>query len=1051
MKACLNIHCHQIDIYEFERGIFKKKCTLKSNFQEKIDTQKIYAITCSGNEFINEFNSNFSINNLLPASLFSSKNNRKLNNYNFGNLNYYYFIEFKEFILLGTKDEIISYIIEKYNIKDEENENLEKKINEVKYFKKDYEKEKNKNEKIKNDYNKVDKENKSLLNDLEKEKIKNEKMQKDYNNLTKERNELINDKTKIKIEMQNQIDKLSKEKEELLKVQGKEKEKEKIKNEKALNDLKNLLKEKDELLNKEKIKNENGLNDLKKMLKEKDELLNKEKIKNENSLNDLKKFLKEKDELLNKEKINNEKALNSLNLIKKEKDELLKQFKKQKETISEFELNLNDLKSKHQSLIEKEKEIKTEIEKKKNLNKNLEAKISELENQKNQLNDKNKNLEISIKQKEDIITEAKNSLIKEQNINRSLSESLNLEKGKNKELKNKLDNIASENNENMKKILQRLQNEEETNKNIKPKYSELEKSVVLLQKQNEELQSQLKIKNEKLEMSEKNEYSSLKFQLDCKKGEYDITLDITNFSNLIREGWVIRYNSQEGKQKYLKKKEEDTVVVGVVGNRNKGKSFILALLSGYDIDSGFNTKTVGLSIRYGTSPQHNIAILDSAGQESPLLKEENKNLSEDDSKTENEKCYSKTEETTEELSKDENSSKIEESEESEQNQETPKGNINKNNKNGIDEESEETKSIEFEKHSRDKLITEYFIQKFILWKSDIILLVVGNITFTEQKLLYNVKNAVKSLNTGKQIFVIHNLKELTKEEDVNDYIDNTLKKLFNIEIKKIPFLQLLDEKNTNYFPYYFVEKNEKVSHFIFINAFTEKSNYYNIPVIKHIQKAIELNITRNKFSIIDDCKQFLIDNSEDIMEEVPTSENLVLLEDEKCDRIVLKNFKDINLKSFAIDETGGYYKNDNDDPKYSHYIENNKLSINIELPGGGKLIKNVVVGEKNYYFIFKGKKNGDKKIEEDKKNEVSKLLCKKNQRKNNNFFLKIPIPSQLIQVVVPKGETLGDQGKLADIENDEKNEGRKGVYSFEYDVILVNQKVEVDERNTLDL
>ena len=1001
MKACLNIHCHQIDIYELERGIFKKKCTLKSNFQEKIDTQKIYAITCSGNEFINEFNSNFSINNLLPASLFSSKNNRKLNNYNFGNLNYYYFIEFKEFILLGTKDEIISYIIEKYNIKDKENENLEKKIDEVKCFKKDCEKEKNKIEKIKNDYNKVDKENKSLLNDLEKEKIKNEKMQKDYNNLTKERNELINDKTKIKIEMQNQIDKLSKEKEELLKVQEKEKE--------------------------------------------------KEKIKKENDLNDLKKMLKEKNELLNKEKINNEKALNSLNSIKKEKDELLKQLKKRKETISEFELNLNDLKSKHQSLIEKEKKITTEMEKKKNLNKNLEAKISELENQKNQLNDKNKNLEISIKQKEDIIKEVKSSLIKEQNINRSLFESLNLEKEKNKELKNKLDNIASENNENMKKILQRLQNEEETNKNIKPKYSELEKSVVLLQKQNEELQSQLKIKNEKLEISEKNEYSSLKFQLDCKKGEYDITLDITNFSNLIREGWVIRYNSQEGKQKYLKKKEEDTVVVGVVGNRNKGKSFILALLSGYDIDSGFNTKTVGLSIRYGTSPQHNIAILDSAGQESPLLKEENKNLSEDDSKTENEKCYSKTEETTEELSKDENSSKIEESEESEQNQETPKGNINKNNKNGIDEQSEETKSIEFEKHSRDKLITEYFIQKFILWKSDIILLVVGNITFTEQKLLYNVKNAVKSLNTGKQIFVIHNLKELTKEEDVNDYIDNTLKKLFNIEIKKIPFLQLLDEKNTNYFPYYFVEKNEKVSHFIFINAFTEKSNYYNIPVIKHIQKAIELNITRNKFSIIDDCKQFLIDNSEDIMEEVPTSENLVLLEDEKCDRIVLKNFKDINLKSFAIDETGGYYKNDNDDPKYSHYIENNKLSINIELPGGGKLIKNVVVGEKNYYFIFKGKKNGDKKIEEDKKNEVSKLLCKKNQRKNNNFFLKIPIPSQLIQVVVPKGETLGDQGKLADIENDEKNEGRKGVYSFEYDVILVNQKVEVDERNTLDL
>ena len=50
----------------------------------------------------------------------------------------------------------------------------------------------------------------------------------------------------------------------------------------------------------------------------------------------------------------------------------------------------------------------------------------------------------------------------------------------------------------------------------------------------------------------------------------------------------------------------------------------------------------------------------------------------------------------------------------------------------------------------------------------------------------------------------------------------------------------------------------------------------------------------------------------------------------------------------------------------------------------------------NYCFIFEGHKNGDKEIEEDKKNEVSKLICKKNFRKSNNFKLKIPIPFQLI-------------------------------------------------------
>ena len=55
-------------------------------------------------------------------------------------------------------------------------------------------------------------------------------------------------------------------------------------------------------------------------------------------------------------------------------------------------------------------------------------------------------------------------------------------------------------------------------------------------------------------------------------------------------------------------------------------------------------------------------------------------------------------------------------------------------------------------------------------------------------------------------------------------MENTLKKLYDIDIECIPYLNIKDEKvsnNNKYYPYYFVEKNGKVSHFIFINAFTE--------------------------------------------------------------------------------------------------------------------------------------------------------------------------------------------------------------------------------------
>ena len=40
------------------------------------------------------------------------------------------------------------------------------------------------------------------------------------------------------------------------------------------------------------------------------------------------------------------------------------------------------------------------------------------------------------------------------------------------------------------------------------------------------------------------------------------------------------------------------------------------------------------------------------------------------------------------------------------------------------------------------------------------------------KLLLRVKKEVKNLDKNKQIFVIHNLKDYSTEEQVNDYIEN---------------------------------------------------------------------------------------------------------------------------------------------------------------------------------------------------------------------------------------------------------------------------------------
>jgi len=82
-----------------------------------------------------------------------------------------------------------------------------------------------------------------------------------------------------------------------------------------------------------------------------------------------------------------------------------------------------------------------------------------------------------------------------------------------------------------------------------------------------------------------------KEQLDEKIGKYDIVVDINSILSLQDKGWNIDYPL--GKDDYEKKVKKESIIMGVLGNRNKGKSFILAKLSGYQIKQGFSIKTEG--------------------------------------------------------------------------------------------------------------------------------------------------------------------------------------------------------------------------------------------------------------------------------------------------------------------------------------------------------------------------------------------------------------------------------------------------------------------------
>ena len=111
----------------------------------------------------------------------------------------------------------------------------------------------------------------------------------------------------------------------------------------------------------------------------------------------------------------------------------------------------------------------------------------------------------------------------------------------------------------------------------------------------------------------------------------------------------------------------------------------------------------------------------------------------------------------------------------------------------------------FKEKSREKLITELFLQNYIIKNSDILLIVVGIMTYSEQKLLNRIKLQLKNSKYNKRIFVIHNLMTFTKIEQVHEYIDTVLKKSMTFKLEEGHKISTSTEKEDGI---YFVEKND---------------------------------------------------------------------------------------------------------------------------------------------------------------------------------------------------------------------------------------------------
>ena len=421
---------------------------------------------------------------------------------------------------------------------------------------------------------------------------------------------------------------------------------------------------------------------------------------------------------------------------------------------------------------------------------------------------------------------------------------------------------------------------------------------------------------------------------------YDVIIDIKSLKG-INKGWEIKMD-KNGEKRFKEYKDKKALIIGVIGNSNKGKSFLLSKISKIKLPSGTNIRTEGLSIKYPELEEYKnrkIVLLDSAGLETPLLLDKNER---------------------EEI-------------------------LNKSFSKFTNEMNEKLKE-----KAREKIMTEIFLQNFIMYYSDIIIVVVGILTYTEQKLLNRIKEEISKTKKKKTLYIIHNLITYTSKEQVQLYINNNLLNSATFDLEQRTDINT--KINSEESPQFFHEIDTDIFHLIFANEGSEAGNYYNNFALEFIEKSYQSIINIESFDVIKLLKKRFIKVSKDLIEKNGNCTSITkddILDDESIFKE--KNFRlkkdngEIVLKRCFVDELGfSNLRSNGFNPFYNVYKKENKIILKFETPGNVSLSYDCNIQGSYNIITIKGQKKLDKDIVNDKDNII-------NNREFGEFTIKIPL------------------------------------------------------------
>lgn len=433
--------------------------------------------------------------------------------------------------------------------------------------------------------------------------------------------------------------------------------------------------------------------------------------------------------------------------------------------------------------------------------------------------------------------------------------------------------------------------------------------ILLIQKEKYD-----KIVPEHLELKKTAEIYAYRFkdiQLP-KPDQYDLVLHIDSL--ISKEGWNLTQSSQFNMESLL---EYEFSRVAFVGRENSGKTFLLNQLSRLNLPSK-NAKTNGLSL----VATKNFIGLDLVGLQDPV--------------------YFNDEKTLKRL-------------------EMTRG-----------EQVSQSPEIRY-RMLNERTMTDQFVEDYILETCHIIVVMVGKLTQSEQKLIERISKKYKS---RKSIFVVHNYSDLMDVADVEKRVAVDILQAFNVnQIKEIPELNvpvfIEEHAEAKIFEGPQKEKEERngIVHLVLGFAEMESGNHYNQGTLDFLAKAIETHPEKEKFDFRASLSQFFEENHQNYLHFTTLPKSAVTLDlvaDGKKMQITSEN--EFGVKNTLFNSIGIPMQ-----PSFEVIDEKERYLCLIEIP-------DLLIQE-----------NLSVEINSRKKDDFGLLIVKGLKKKNGMVFCAVPL------------------------------------------------------------